>query len=108
MVQVSDKTARQLGTSGRSAVAEYLQVITGGDGKAKKVNLKADGVHPSIGHALKIIKEEFEDLCIHGQNILGTPKDWQKVLLLIPEEKIRSKLDNDFATLKDSEQRWSR
>lgn len=63
---VSDKIARQLGQTGRSAVAEYLQVLTGGDAKTKKVTLRSDGIHPSIGHALKIIREEFEDLCIKG------------------------------------------
>ena len=47
-------------------MAEYLQVLTGGDAKTKKVNLKVEGVHPSIGQALKIIREEFEDLCIKG------------------------------------------
>ena len=67
---VSDKIARQLGQSGRSAVAEYLQVLTGGDAKAKKVHLKTD-VHPAVSNALEVIKEEFEDLCIKGQDILG-------------------------------------
>jgi len=105
---VSDKTARQLGQTGRSAVAEYLQVLTGGDAKAKKINLSSNGVHPSIGYALKIIKEEFKELCIKGQDILGNQELWQKVLVLIPEEKIRTKLHSDFATLKDSEERWSR
>ena len=103
---MSDKTARQLGQTGRSAVAEYLQVLTGGDSKAKKVNLKTEGIHPSIVHAL--IKDEFKELCIKSQDILGTPELWQKVLVLIPDEKIRTKLHTDFATLKDSEQRWSR
>ena len=105
---MSDKTARQLGQTGRSAVAEYLQVLTGGDSKTKKVNLKTEGIHPSIAYALNVIKDEFKELCIKGQDILGTPELWQKVLVLIPDEKIRTKLHTDFATLKDSEQRWSR
>ena len=105
---MSDKTARQLGQTGRSAVAEYLQVLTGGDAKAKKINLSSNGVHPSISHALKIIKDEFKDLCIKGQDILGNQELWQKVLALIPDEKIRTKLNGDFVTLRDSEERWSR
>jgi len=104
---VSDKTARQLGQTGRSAVAEYLQVLTGGDGKTKKINLK-ESIHPSISYALKIIKDEFKDLCIKGQDILGNQELWQKVLVLIPDQNIRTKLHSDFATLKDSEERWSR
>lgn len=105
---ISDKVARQLGQTGRSAVAEYLQVLTGGDAKTKKVTLKTDGVHPSISHALAIIKDEFEDLCIKGQDILGTPERWQKVLALIPDEQIRTKLDADFVQCKNSEQRWAK
>jgi DNA primase catalytic subunit len=34
---VSDPAARKLSQAGRSAVAEYLQVLTGGDSKSKKV-----------------------------------------------------------------------
>ncbi len=34
---VSDPVARKMGQSGRSAVAEYLQVLSGGDSKSKKV-----------------------------------------------------------------------
>ena len=37
---VSDPVARKLGQAGRSAVAEYLQVLTGGDSKTKKVRTK--------------------------------------------------------------------
>ena len=105
---VSDKTARQLGQSGRSAVAEYLQVLTGGDSKAKKVNLKAEGIHPSVTHALRIIEEKFKELCLVGQDILGSPDRWQKVLAVIQDEQIRKKLDADFASgkYKDSEERW--
>ena len=84
-----------------------MQVLTGGDGKTKKINLK-ESIHPSISYALKIIKDEFKDLCIKGQDILGNQELWQKVLVLIPDQNIRTKLHSDFATLKDSEERWSR
>ena len=105
---ISDKVAKQLGQTGRSAVAEYLQVLTGGDAKAKKVNLKSDGVHPSISKALAVIREYFHELCIKGQDILGTPERWQKVLALIPDEQLRTKLDSDFSSMKNSEQRWAK
>ena len=45
---------------------------------------------------------------ILGQDILGTPERWQKVIALIPDEQLRNKLDKDFANLKNSEQRWSK
>ena len=74
---MSDKTARQLGLTGRSAVAEYLQVLTGGDSKTKKVNLKTEGIHPSIVHALNVIKDEFKELCIKGRvSVQGVESLW--------------------------------
>lgn len=76
---VSDRTARKLGQTGRSAVAEYLQILTGGDSKAKKVHLKSNGVHPSIKKAIAIIDPYFEKVCLEGQDILGTPDRWNKV-----------------------------
>ena len=89
-------------------MAEYLQVLTGGDSKAKKVNLKAEGIHPSVNLAVKIIEKNFTDLCLVGQDILGTPDRWQKVLAVINDDQIRKTLDADFASgkYKDSEDRW--
>lgn len=104
---VSDKNARQLSQSGRSAVAEYLQILTGGDAKSKKINLKSDGsLHPSIQKSLDIINSKFDNLCIKDQDILGTPELWQKVLALINDESIRSKLHETFPSKKNSEERW--
>ena len=106
---ISDKTARQLGQTGRSAVAEYLQVLTGGDSKAKKVHLKAEGIHPSISHAIKIIEKKFEELCLDGQDILGTTERCKKVLAIISDDSVRNKLESDFtsAKYKTSLERWN-
>ena len=106
---ISDKTARQLGQTGRSAVAEYLQVLTGGDSKAKKVHLKAEGIHPSIGQAIKIIEMKFQELCLEGQDILGTPERYKKVLAIIADDSVRNKLESDFSSgkYKTSSERWT-
>ena len=104
---VSDKSARQLGQSGRSAVAEYLQILSGGDAKAKKVHLKPDGIHPSIQKSIAIIDTKFESLCLEGQDILGTPELWQKVLAVINDESIRNKLNEAFSKKSNSKERWN-
>merc|ERR1712223_1235439 len=73
----------------------------------KKINLKSDGsLHPSIQKSLDIINSKFDKLCIKEQDILGTPELWQKVLALINDESIRSKLNETFPSKKNSEERW--
>ena len=44
---VCDDSARSLNQAARSAVAEYLQVVKGGDQLSKKVVLNFD-IHPAI------------------------------------------------------------
>lgn len=44
---VCDSSARALSQSARSALAEYLQVLRGGDNQAKKVNI-SHKLHPAL------------------------------------------------------------
>ena len=72
---VCDSSARKLSGQARSAVAEYLQLVSGGDQVSKKVNLKGEsGVHPSVERAVDFIKGEFTQLCLQDQDILGKKK----------------------------------
>eukprot|EP00095_Tigriopus_kingsejongensis_P011057 maker-scaffold23_size669530-snap-gene-1.31 protein:Tk11057 transcript:maker-scaffold23_size669530-snap-gene-1.31-mRNA-1 annotation:"dna primase small subunit" len=112
---VSDPAARQLGQSARSAVAEYLQVITGGDAKTKKVYLPAK-IHPSIQRALRIMQGEdqaekvrrnyFQEICLVDQDILGTPERENQVLALIPKPDVRERVKTGFGSGKTSIQKW--
>ncbi len=70
-------------------MAEYLQVLTGGDSKAKKVYLRGQ-IHPAISKSLDIIKEKFERICLRDQEILGDPQKWTKVL----KSWLRSEITN--------------
>ena len=45
---VCDSSARALSQASRSALAEYLQVIRGGDNQAKKVNISGNSMHPLL------------------------------------------------------------
>lgn len=55
---VCDQRARALTNDLRSAVAEYLSVVTGADSLARKVNLKHP-IHPSVERAISISKDYF-------------------------------------------------
>ena len=103
---VSDPVAKRLGPTGRSAVAEYLQVLTGGDAKTKKVTLRNE-VHPSVAQSLDIIKAHFEKLCLRDQDILGDESRWTKVLALIPDEDLRQDVAALMPKNKTSVERWN-
>lgn len=91
-------------------MAEYLQILSGGDSKVKKVNLKQAGNHPSIDEAINIIKKDFTKLCLGDQDILGDSDRWDKVIALIPDEELRKEIRNEFKEnnkLNTSVARWN-
>lgn len=45
---VSCEEAKSLTSNGRSSVAEYLAVVSGGESQAKKVYLPSDNIHSTI------------------------------------------------------------
>jgi len=102
---VCDASARELSQSARSAVAEYLSVIKGGENQIKKVNLRSP-YHPYISNSLKILQAHFEDLVIEKQDILSCKERWDGVLALVPEH-LRNELNSSWSkTKKTSRQRW--
>lgn len=56
---VCDKRARALSQDGRSAVAEYLQIIRGGDAMARKVTVTMPAF-PAVGRAIGLVQPYFE------------------------------------------------
>jgi len=105
---VCDPEARKLSTAARGAVAEYLQVVSGGEHKTKKVVLRGQRIHPSIDRAVAIIKESFEKLCLRDQDILGCKEAWTKVLALIPDEDVRADIDAKISKEKTGVERWNK
>lgn len=104
---VCDPSARKLSGQARSAVAEYLQLVTGGDQVTKKVNLKGEtGVHPSVERAVNIIKGEFTQLCLQDQDILAEGR-WEKVLDLISDTDLKNDLEKSMNSNNSSLTRWN-
>ncbi|UYV82919.1 PRIM1 [Cordylochernes scorpioides] len=95
---VCDETARKLDGNLRSAVAEYLTLVKGGDKKAKKVHL-GDKLHPSIQEALDIVNDHFTDLMVKKQGIFDD-NNHHKILDLVPE-KTKELILHNFESYQD-------
>ncbi|XP_067686164.1 DNA primase small subunit-like [Haliotis asinina] len=104
---VCDEGARKLSQAARSAIAEYLSVVKGGENQTKKVTVD-DRIHPSVKRALTIIEKHFVDYACHSQDFLDMEERWDKVLSLVPDAEFREQLKEDFTrTGTNSANRWS-
>ncbi|XP_058717049.1 DNA primase small subunit [Poecile atricapillus] len=101
---VCDDAVRKWSPALRAAAVEYLSLVKGGADTVKKVNL-SHPVHPFIRRSVGVVEKYFEEYALLGQDILGSPEKWDKVLALIPEEH-REPLQAEFPRKKDSVQRW--
>ncbi|CAG5115444.1 unnamed protein product, partial [Candidula unifasciata] len=105
---VCDESARMLSPQGRSAIAEYLTLVKGGENQIRKVNLP-DKLHPSIRHALEIIDHHFLDYIVKKQDLLDSEEKWKNIIALVPAENILlAYLSEDFSGKlgKDTRSRW--
>ncbi|XP_070570137.1 DNA primase small subunit-like [Ptychodera flava] len=104
---VADEAARKLSQNARSAIAEYLSLVKGGENQVKKVTLH-DPLHPSVMRAYNIIHPHFEDLALDKQDILGCKESWEKVLALVPDIELREQLQKDMLEGSNSTERWEK
>ena len=92
---VCDPRARALTQAGRSAVAEYLNVIHGSASSDRKVFMSTP-LHPSMERAIGIVAEYFDELVLEDQGLFANAEKWDTVLPLISDggarEGIRSTL----------------
>lgn len=101
---VCDEAARKLSAAARSAVAEYLSLIKGGEETVKKVIL-SDPIHPFISESLTVVERYFTRYALQEQDILGNKETLDKVLALVPEDT-RKDLQQDFQNERKPESRW--
>ncbi|XP_058620394.1 DNA primase small subunit [Onychostoma macrolepis] len=103
---VCDDAARKLSVAARSAVAEYLSLVKGGEETARKVVL-SDPIHPFINHSLSVVEHYFQQYAIVDQDILGSKESVDKVLALLPED-IKKDLTVLYKDVKDPMKRWDK
>jgi len=103
---VCDASARSLSQQARSALAEYLQVIRGGDNQAKKVEIKSNTLHPLLKRSDDICKKYFEEIVCDEQDMLSSPEQWNKILALIPDQSLREALEKSMSSCSNSLHRW--
>ncbi|KAK2193699.1 hypothetical protein NP493_8g07014 [Ridgeia piscesae] len=97
---------KRLQQKGRTAVAEYLNIIRGGENMTKKVNLWEGSIHPSIQKAIEIVRDGFEQYAVDKQDFLGSDAKMKKVLALISDDSVRRTVEDDFKHVKTSRERW--
>ncbi|KAL8591935.1 hypothetical protein ACOMHN_039988 [Nucella lapillus] len=104
---VCDDLARKLSQTGRTAIAEYLNVVKGGENQKRKVRLDYYYIHPSIKEALKTVERDFEEYACEKQDFLGDEQKIKKVLALIPTEELRKNIAEDMEEKSESASRWA-
>ncbi|XP_026116049.1 DNA primase small subunit-like [Carassius auratus] len=103
---VCDDAARKLSVAARSAVAEYLSLVKGGEEAVRKVVL-SDPIHPFINHSLSVVERYFRQYAIVDQDILGSKESVDKVLALLPDD-IKKDLTIYYQEEKNPMKRWER
>ncbi|KAI7794294.1 Primase polypeptide 1 [Triplophysa rosa] len=77
---VCDDAARKLSVAARSAVAEYLSLVKGGEETVRKVIL-SDPIHPFVSQSLAVVEHYFPQYAIVGQDILSSKESVDKELV---------------------------
>ena len=109
---VCDQKARTLSIDARGAIADYLQVVEGGQFMAKKVTLPmaSRGLdHPLIKRSLNRIDHVFESFIVNDQNIFGNRKRLEEIISWAANKNLREALQdvlNHFSNSKKGKDIW--
>lgn len=103
---VCDASARMLSQSGRSTVAEYMELVKSGGSLNKKISIPLKK-HPFIKRAEGIARKYFEEALLEEQDFLGTSERWGKFLSFIPDQSLQESLEGLMPQCSNSLQRWN-
>lgn len=104
---VCDSSARQLDQLQRGAVAEYLQIVTGGENQGKKVSIPGDKMHPSISRAVEIIGKQFLSL-VEEQDFFETEEGTANVLATIKDDSLHNEIKKALCSCSSSKEKWNK
>ncbi|XP_037069098.1 DNA primase small subunit-like [Pollicipes pollicipes] len=104
---VCDAAARQLSQPARAAVAEYMQLVRGGQNQAKKVVI-GEQLHPMVARSVETCKQYFGAVCLDQQDIFATAEQHTTLLKLIPDDAMRKELAAAFNKLNTSREKWEK
>uniref|UniRef100_A0A2P2I069 DNA primase n=1 Tax=Hirondellea gigas TaxID=1518452 RepID=A0A2P2I069_9CRUS len=88
---VCDASARALTQAARTTVAEYLQLVRGGENQNKKVNLPGANLHPSLKRAYQLSRSELASL-LEEQGLVSS------VLALVPDSSLKEELKSALSS----------
>ncbi|CAF0803211.1 unnamed protein product [Rotaria sordida] len=102
---VCDQTARELQSSTRQTIVEYITILATGKESSKRVTLYSP-LHPSLQRAREIILTEFDGYACLKQDFLGDDQRIERFILLVPDDS-RQTLREIFSQLTTSAERWA-
>ncbi|CAF4773891.1 unnamed protein product [Pieris macdunnoughi] len=103
---VSDHEARVLDSPGRTALADYMCLISGGENQYRKVHLGNDNLHSSIRRAIGIIDKYFNTI-LEEQEFLSTTDRLNSFLKIVPDEALRTQTQETLENMPSSSlERW--
>lgn len=70
----------------------------------KKKNIFHNFFH--FRRAVKIIEEQFVNMCIEDQGLLDTPESTKKLLSVITDDGLRSRIQNEISNYSSGRQKW--
>ncbi|KAK3843525.1 MAG: putative DNA primase small subunit [Linnemannia gamsii] len=92
---IADERARKLNNEQRKAIVSYMEVIKGGAQQGKKVKLP-NILHPSLARTYDTIQDHFRSIMFESQEILTKPENWEKILSIIPDEDVQSRIRREW------------
>lgn len=104
---VCDKRARELDDAKRRSIANYMELIKGGDASGKKVNVKRP-LHPHLDRSLRLLRDNFQTDILKEQDPWHEEDKADHLLSLLPDKQLAQSLKKkwDSAPSRSSFNKW--